>query len=189
MPGKIETYISVDIETAGPHPSKYSLLSIGACLVDDPNQCFYVEIKPINSEVTSEALEVSQLDLAVLQESGIPQKEAMSRFSRWVDEVTPSGSQPIFVAFNAPFDWMFVNDYFYRYLGSNPFGHKALDIKAFYMGLIGVSWDETGWQTIANRYLDSRPLRHHALQDAKDQAAVFQQMLGDQFYRGLATTG
>jgi DNA polymerase III alpha subunit (gram-positive type) len=189
MPRRIETYISVDIETAGPHPSQYSLLSIGACLIADPNQCFYVEIQPVNSEVTYMALEVSQLDLAVLQESGIPPKEAMSRFSHWVAEVTPSGSQPIFVAFNAPFDWMFVNDYFHRYLGFNPFGHKALDIKAFYMGLIGVSWDETGWGTIANRYLDSRPLRHHALQDAKDQAVVFQQMLGDQNDRGLAIGG
>ena len=28
-----ETYISVDIETAGPNPSQYSLLSIGACSV------------------------------------------------------------------------------------------------------------------------------------------------------------
>ena len=28
-----ETYISVDIETAGPNPAEYSMLSIGACRV------------------------------------------------------------------------------------------------------------------------------------------------------------
>ena len=27
---------------------------------------------------------------------------------------------------------MFVNDYFHRFLGRNPFGHAALDLKAFF---------------------------------------------------------
>jgi len=30
------TLISVDIEAAGPSPSDYAMLSLGACLVDDP---------------------------------------------------------------------------------------------------------------------------------------------------------
>lgn len=185
MPMKTETYISVDVETAGPFPGNYSLLAIGACLVTDPNKNFYVEIQPVNSDATAEALEISQLDLAALQENGLPPKEAMSRFSQWVAGATPEGSQPIFVAFNAPFDWMFISDYFYRYLGHNPFGHKALDIKAFYMGFMGVPWDKTGWRTVANRYLNNRLLSHHALQDAQDQAEVFRQMLAEQSGRGL----
>ncbi|MGL1984483.1 3'-5' exonuclease, partial [Escherichia coli] len=32
---KKEIFISVDIEASGPVPGKYSLLSIGACLVSD----------------------------------------------------------------------------------------------------------------------------------------------------------
>jgi len=186
MPKKTDTYISVDVETAGPYPGNYSLLAIGSCLVTDPNIMFYVEIQPLNAEATADALEISQLDLAALQEKGIPPKEAMSRFSQWVTDATPDGSQPVFVAFNAPFDWMFINDYFFRYLGHNPFGHKALDIKAFYMGIMGVSWDETGWRVVANRYLENRPLRHHALKDAQDQAEVFRRMLVEQRGRTLS---
>ena len=40
----------------------------------------------------------------------------------------------VFVGFNAPFDWSFVNYYFHRFLGHNPFGFTAVDIKAYYMG-------------------------------------------------------
>lgn len=31
-----EFYVSVDVETAGPVPDIYSLLSIGTCLVSEP---------------------------------------------------------------------------------------------------------------------------------------------------------
>src|SRR6266436_4496570 len=36
-----EAYISVDIEAAGPVPGEYSMLSLGACLVDSPEITFY----------------------------------------------------------------------------------------------------------------------------------------------------
>ena len=40
----------------------------------------------------------------------------------------------MFVGFNASFDWSFVNWYFHKFVGTNPFGVAALDIKAYYMG-------------------------------------------------------
>ena len=43
---KIEIYISVDVETSGPIPGEYSLLSIGARSVGHPEQNFYSELKP-----------------------------------------------------------------------------------------------------------------------------------------------
>lgn len=172
-----ETYISVDVETSGPNPGTYSLLSIGACLVDQPQTNFYIELQPVHAAATQEALRVSQLDLAQLKAHGTPPKEAMTRFAAWVADVTPADSHPVFVAFNAPFDWMFINDYFDRYLGYNPFGHKALDIKAFYMGMAGVPWRETGMSRVSDRYLSSRTLTHHALQDAIDQAEIFRNLL------------
>lgn len=170
-----ETYISIDVETAGPNPSTYSLLSIGACVVFNPQRTFYVELQPVNEHKLSSALAISGLDWDQLKTDGLPPKEAMSRFADWMNDLI----HPIFVAFNAPFDWMFVNDYFQRYLGHNPFGHKALDIKAFYMGLHGVSWEDTGMQTVSGRYLDDQNLSHHALQDALDQAKIFRKMLAE----------
>jgi len=175
----LEAYVSVDVETAGPNPSQYSLLSIGACLVADPQSAFYVELQPVNDNALPAALAVSRLSLEELAERGLPPAEAMARFEAWLTAEIPPDQKPIFVAFNAPFDWMFVNDYFYRFLGRNPFGHTALDVKAFYMGLTGVRWSETGMLHVAARYLGGRTLTHHALRDAQDQAELFQKMLAE----------
>ncbi|MCI0520365.1 MAG: 3'-5' exonuclease [Chloroflexi bacterium] len=172
-----ETYISVDIETAGPNPAHYSLLTIGACLVGAHPNTFYVELKPVNMHALPEALAVSRLSMQRLAERGMEPGEAMRQFETWVKEVVPAGSQPVFVAFNAAFDWMFVNDYFYRYLGRNPFGHSALDIKSLYMGVSGVAWAETTMTRVAARYLGDRQLTHHALRDAMDQAEIFSRVL------------
>lgn len=175
-----EIYISVDIEASGPNPSTYSMLSIGACTVFGPEKSFYVEIQPVNDNFTPEALEVCQLDLEKLQDTGLPPKEAMTRFAEWVDAVVPKNSRPVFVAVNAPFDWMFVNDYFHRFLGHNPFGHNAIGMKAFYMGLSHCSWNETGMAHLSELYLEGKTLTHNALQDALDQAEIFRELLAEQ---------
>lgn len=172
-----ETYISVDIETAGPNPGGYAMLSIGACTVDEPVEPFYIEIKPDKDAFSLEALEVSGLSMDELRENGVPPEQAMQQFADWVKAVTPENNRPIFVAFNAPFDWTFVNDYFHRNLGYNPFGHSALDIKAFFMGARGVAWRDTGFEKVTKYYKINRPLTHNALQDALDQAEVFRKML------------
>ena len=174
-----EFYVSVDVETAGPSPSDYSLLSIGACLVADPERNFYVELQPLNEKATQSALEVSKFSLQELAETGLPPAEAMQRFADWLTEEIPAGHRPLFVAFNAPFDWMFVCDYFHRYLGHNPFGHTALDLKALYMGLCGVPWSETTMRYVGARYLEGRALTHNALQDARDQAILMRRMLAE----------
>ncbi|MEO7348439.1 MAG: 3'-5' exonuclease [Terrimesophilobacter sp.] len=168
-----ETLISVDVETAGPNPGTFSMLSIGACLVDDPSQGFYVELKPLNDNVTPEAFSVAGLTLEHLRENGREPSAAMLEFESWVNSVVPAHSSPVFVGFNAAFDWMFVCDYFERFLARNPFGHAALDIKSFYMGKAGGSWAETSMRFLSPRYLDGRALSHNALGDARDQAALF----------------
>lgn len=175
--GNNEIYISVDVEAAGPNPSDYSLLSIGACLVSEPDQAFYVELKPVNERARPEAMAVCDLSLTTLAERGLPPAEAMSRFAAWVNAEVPNGQHPVFVGFNAPFDWMFINDYFHRFLGHNPFGYAALDLKAFYMGMTGLCWSQTRMEFVAERYLGGRPLTHNALRDAQDQAEIFRAML------------
>ena len=172
-----ECYISVDVETAGPDPHNYALLSIGACLVADPEQSFYVELRPTTMNATQEALAISRLSLKTLAETGLPPSEAMQRFEDWLQEIVCPGEQPVFVAFNAVFDWMFINTYFHRYLGHNPFGHAGLDMKAFFMGHTGSRWKDTAMRLVASHYGCEIELVHNALQDAQDQARLFQVML------------
>jgi DNA polymerase III epsilon subunit-like protein len=168
-----ETYISVDVETAGANPARFSMISIGACLVDDPATNFYVELQPDRTEVDEKALAISGLSMSTLAQEGIEPTDAMTRFESWVKEVVPEGHVPIFVGFNASFDWMFVDDYFQRYLGRNPFGHTALDIKAYSMGMSNTTWAETSLRVLSPKYLTGRPLAHNALADAQDQAELF----------------
>jgi len=173
----VDAYISIDVETAGPIPSQYAMLSIGACTLGNPRQEFYVELKPDKDKFLSEALAISNLSMERLAGEGVDPKTALQSFVDWLKEVVPAGQRPLFVAFNASFDWMFVNEYFINYLGHNPFGHAALDIKSYFMGQEGVLWSQTGMRNIGERYLKRKQLSHHALQDAIDQAEIFEKML------------
>ena len=149
------------------------MLSIGACTLEEPRQTFYIELKPIHPALTPEAFEIHGLSLQDLQERGVAPQEAMQRFATWLAEVTPAGYKPVMIAFNAPFDWMFVCDYFHRFLGWNPFGHTALDIKAYSMGKWSSSWADTSRRAIAHRIPGIQALSHNALDDAIDQASLF----------------
>lgn len=176
---KPECFVSVDIETAGPVPSKYAILSIGACLVDDPEQGFYVELQPEHTAAIPQALAVTGLSIERLLSRGERPQRAMSMFEDWLQTEVPAGHRPVFTAFNAPFDWMFIADYFERHLGRNPFGYSALDIKAFAMGSGNTSWAATSMDVLAARHLGGRALTHNALADARDQAELFRHLLDE----------
>ena len=176
-------YICVDVETAGPIPGDYSLLSIGACTIFEPQYTFYIELKPINDNFTEESAAIHGLSFEGLMTEGESPEAALTRFEEWLINQAAPNQQPVFVAFNAAFDWMFINYYFYHYLGRNPFGHAAIDIKAFYMGMAGVPWSETSWRFIDPKYLTEHALTHHALQDALDQAYMFKRMLEELHYK------
>src|SRR5687768_5754050 len=66
-----EVFISVDVETSGPIPGEFSMLSIGACLVDNPGRQFECLIKPLNMNADPAAMEVSGLSLEQLEKEGL----------------------------------------------------------------------------------------------------------------------
>jgi DNA polymerase III epsilon subunit-like protein len=170
-------FISVDIEAAGPNPGRYSMLSIGACLVDDLDEGFYVELQPSSDDELPEAMAVSGLSMDALRRTGRPPGEAMADFAAWVERVVPDGGAPVFVGFNAAFDWMFVNEYFHRHLGRNPFGYSALDIQAYAMGRYGGAFDDTSLRQLVDRHGGTPTLSHHALEDARVQGDLFARLL------------
>jgi DNA polymerase III epsilon subunit-like protein len=173
MTNKREVFISVDVETSGPVPGEFSLLTIGACDVDDPTRVFSIELRPINKNADPKALEVTGLSLDTLEKTGTPPKKAMEAFTTWIRSFVKEEETPIFVGLNAPFDWSFVNYYFHKYLGINPFGFSALDIKAYYMGATGCSWKETRSSVMAAHINPVSKSDHNALHDAQYQAELF----------------
>ena len=170
---KKEIFISVDVETAGPIPGEYSMLAIGACLAEAPDIRFACKLKPVNDRADPEALAVSGLSLAALEKAGTDPAEAIAAFAAWIAEAAGDAGEPVFVGFNAAFDWSFVNYYFHRFAGANPFGFTALDIKALYMGAAGCDWHDTRSSRIAEQLRPALRGDHDALHDALYQAELF----------------
>jgi DNA polymerase III epsilon subunit-like protein len=101
----------------------------------------------------------------------------MARLADWLGEVARD-RRPVFVGFNAPFDWMFVADYFWRFLGRNPFGISALDLKSYYMGREAIE----RWELTRRVFVDERlglpaDHNHNALDDARGQARLTKALL------------
>ena len=172
-----EAYISVDIESSGPIPGEYSMLSIGACDAYAPELSFSCLIRPVGLKCDPDALAVSGLSLDVLADQGLPPEEAMGRFDTWV-KATCVDRRPVFVGLNAGFDWSFVNYYFIRFHGSNPFGFSALDIKAMYMGARRCNWRATTSTNMKRTLGASLSGTHDALEDARFQAELFRLIRG-----------
>ncbi len=172
-----ELYVSVDVETSGPVPGIYSLLSIGACLVSSPAQSIYLELQPDGLKHDPEAVAVTGLHLSNLENEGLPPQVAMLKLEQWLTQMCPAGKKVIFVGLNAPFDWSFINYYFHKYSKANPFGFTAIDMKAYYMGATGCSWKETKSSQMTARLNPHSSPSHNALDDARFQAELFALML------------
>ena len=172
MTEKREAFISVDVEASGPVPPEFSLMSIGACRVDDLERDFYCELKPLNMNADPAALAVTGFSLEGLQQTGLDPVAAMEQFGGWLNGTLAPDEEPIFTGFNAGFDWSFVNYYFHRFIGRNPFGFAPLDIKSLYMGAAHCSWSDTrsSRMPIAPQ---AKERKHNALADAKFQAGLF----------------
>lgn len=168
-----EILISVDIETSGPIPGEFSMLSIGACLVENDAETFECSLKPISSNFDPAALKATGLKLETFERNGVMPEEGMGKFRTWVENQISDSQKAVFVGFNAPFDWSFINYYFLRYGLRNPFGFSALDIKAFYMGRTGCAWSETSSSKIAKKVNPLTSADHNALHDAIYQAELF----------------
>ena len=164
----IARMVSVDVETAGPNPADYALLSIGACTLLEPRATFYAELQPATKLVDENAMKIHGLKMEQLARDGLPPKIALHNLADWLTKNVSDPRGALFLGFNASFDWMFLNDYFHRFLGLNPFGHSAVDIKSFAMGLKGVAWEATKLSALTDT-----TLQHNALGDSLVQADVF----------------
>ena len=155
------------------------MLSIGACLVGKTDVNFYAVIKPTGADFVPEAmavLEPTGLTMNFAEMHGLEPSVAMAGFERWLLEIEGL-KNPIFVSHPLGFDWRWVANYFDLYLGRNPFGRTGLDMKSYFAGLTGCDWDDTSKNQLVKRFLPKSPHTHHALDDAIEQAEIFEQML------------
>ena len=182
---RVDIYFSADVETDGPIPGPYSMLSFALVYAgrfdgttfDQPsayNETFYRELRPISDEFQPEALAVNGLDRDHLLANGESPETAMTAASEWVKRLAGS-CRPVVVAYPLSFDWSWLYWYFTRFssLGS-PFNHSGcFDIKTAYAVKAGVPVSEAGRSSIDSHLLPGDSHTHHALDDAIEQAKIF----------------
>src|SRR5438046_10634849 len=124
------SWFVVDVESDGPVPGRYSIVSFGAILVEPTlSKTFYGQTKPISEHFVPESLAISGHSRQQHLASEDP-AEVMKRFADWLDQT--SAGRAIFVSDNLAFDWQWINYYFHTFLGQNPFGYFGRRIGDLY---------------------------------------------------------
>jgi len=182
-----DVYISADVETDGPIPGRYSMLAFGLAVTatfdgttfaprDPTAATFYRELQPMGDKWLPEAVDASGLNRAALARDGAEPSAAMEDAVAWVSSVACS-ARPVLVGYPVVFDWMFMHWYFMAFAGNSPFGFSgALDIKTIYQQKARVTLDEAGRTDLPASLRSSRPHTHNALDDAIEQAEIFNKL-------------
>lgn len=159
--------ISIDVESDGPAPGIHSIVSFGAVIVEPGfKRTFYGELAPISTVWIPEALAVSGFTREQHNNFEDP-AIVMERFAKWISE--NSKGRPIFWSDNNGYDFAFMNYYFHRFYGSNPFGWSSQNIGSLYKGIVGDFYKKF-------KHLRDTRHTHNPVDDAKGNAEALQKM-------------
>jgi hypothetical protein len=183
-----EVYVSTDVEADGPIPGPNSMLSFASAA--------YLANKTLvgtfsaNLELLPEATPDPQTmawwrqNQAAYNASRVntePPAAAMKRYVAWIKQLP---GKPVFVAYPAGFDFLFVYWYLMRFAGESPFSHSALDVKTYAMAMLKKEYRESVKRNMPRRWFDPLPHTHQALDDALEQGALFCNMLAENLKAG-----
>ncbi len=177
-----ELLISIDLEADGeiPGTDDFSMLSLGACLLEFPEETFYVELKPISGKFNPEALAVSGLDRDALTAHGLDAYQAMQQFEAWVLEMlTKYGRSKAIAVTLSEWDQMFVDWYSVHFLGHRVVNFTGIDMKSYFMGKHRIRSLVRLDVLKLKHYPVTIEHTHNALDDALEQADIFRQMYFD----------
>jgi DNA polymerase III alpha subunit (gram-positive type) len=177
----MEIYVSTDCETDGPIPGMNSMLSFASA-------AYTADKKLVGTfEANLELLEHAAPNPATMQwwqsqpeawaacrKNVQPPEVAMKNYLEWLKALP---GKPVFVAYPAAFDFMFVYWYLMRFTGESPFSHSALDMKTLAMALLKKDYRAATKKNMPEAWFDDNTHTHKALDDAIEQGALFCNML------------
>lgn len=165
------SWIMVDIEADGPIPGDFSMIEIGAVIIDKEgklDKTFYGKLKPISNNYSEEALK----SIGLKREDTFVGAEnpdiIMLRFYNWIR--LNSKDRHMFISDNNGFDWMFVCWYFQHFIKMNPFGFSSSNLGSMYKGLV---------KNVFKNFKHLRQTRHshHPVEDAIGNAEALLYMI------------
>ena len=157
----------VDVEADGPIPGEYSMVCFGAVVVEPGlSRTFYGRTRPVSENWVPGALAVSGFSRE--EHLGFDEPEAVMRaFAAWLSSLRTK--RMMFVSDNNGFDWQWVNWYFHKFTGKNPFGFSSTNLGSLYKGLVG--------DTFASfKHLRRTKHTHHPVDDARGNAEALLHM-------------
>jgi hypothetical protein len=177
----MEIYVSTDVEADGPIPGPHSMLSFASAayladktLVDT----FYATLETLprasgHPETIRWWKEHPKAWQATRQDPR-PPEVVMPEYVQWLKKLP---GKPVFVAYPAAYDFMFVYWYLIRFTGESPFSHSALDMKTLAMAILGKEYRQSAKRNMPKKWFDPINHTHIALDDAIEQGALFCNML------------
>jgi len=122
----------VDVESDGGLLGENSMVCFGVVkLTPELDTTFYGKTKPISDQYDERALAVSGFSREEHLKFDDPVK-VMSDFADWLEENCKG--RPILISDNNGYDASWINYYFLRYYGANPFGWSSRRIGDLYCG-------------------------------------------------------
>ena len=182
-PDQPEIYVSTDVETDGPIPGPYSMLSIG-CAAYLPDKTlvstFSVNLDTLPGTTghprTMAWWDTQKEAWAAHRKNCVTPEKGMADCLAWLKTLP---GLPVFVGFPVTFDFMFVQWYLFKFTGSSPFRHSGIDLRTLGMALTNSNWQRTTKEFLPRRWWDPLPHTHVALDDALEQGAIFCNMLAE----------
>lgn len=180
-----ELYFSTDVESDGPIPGPHSMLSFASAVFDIngyigdcvginlhllPGACPHPDTQKFWADHPKEYL--------ATRENLHTPETAIKFYVEWVDLVCRTNdAKPVFVAYPAGYDFMFMYWYMIKFAGRSPFSFSALDMKTYSMGILKKGYRECTKRNFPKQWFTENKHTHIALEDAKEQGEIFINML------------
>lgn len=116
-------FVIVDVEATGISPHSGEMTEFGAVEYKS-RATFHCESEPDPENPAKPIITGRQFDVA----------EIMKQFDGWLYRIAKN-ERLTFVSDNPAYDFQWINFYFDKYLGRNPFGHSGRRIADFWAGL------------------------------------------------------
>lgn len=157
------SYFVVDVESDGPLLGVNSMICFGAVKVDEElKTTFYGQVEPISDIYDEETLSISGFS-RIQHESFNNVTVVFKEFYKWILE--NSIGQPILISDNNQYDGSWINYYFLRFVGSNPFGYSSRRLGDLFCSIKGNVL--TKW-----KHLRITEHTHYQVDDAKRNAEI-----------------